>query len=166
MSLAPLTIAELIPQEYRGHLGFLVAKAKQLLSEEMDALLRERGYGIRHFAVLSVIRRHAGLRQTDLGDRLGIDRTTIMKTVNELEQRGLVQRSRRAEDRRAYTLELTAAGEAWYAEALVPILAEEQRFLAPLSPGERALLQEMLLRLVENALARRQVAKQANNQFT
>ncbi|WP_428309639.1 MarR family winged helix-turn-helix transcriptional regulator [Hydrocarboniphaga sp.] len=166
MSPAPTTVAELIPAEFRGHLGFLVAKAKQLLSEELDALLREGGYSIRHFAVLSVIRRNAGLRQTDLSDMLGIDRTTMMKMADELEQRGLLQRIRSAEDRRAYALELTAAGQAWYTDALVPIIAEEERFLAPLSPGERALLQEMLMRLVENALDRRQVSKQTNNQCT
>lgn len=165
MAPAPLTIAELIPPEYRGHLGFLVAKAKQLLSEEMDAMLRRSGYGIRHFALLSMIRRHPGLRQTDFCDTLGVDRTTMMKLVDELEQRGLLQRIRSTEDRRAYTLELTAAGQAWHAEILVPIIAEEERFLAPLSPGERALLQEMLLRLVESALDRRQVSKQTNNQF-
>jgi DNA-binding MarR family transcriptional regulator len=163
---APLTIAELIPPEYRGHLGFVVAKAKQLLSEELDALLRQSGYGIRHFALLSMIRRNSGLRQTDLCDSLGVDRTSMMKLVDELEQRGLLQRVRSTEDRRAYTLELTAAGEAWHAETLVPIVAEEERFLAPLSPGERALLQEMLMRLVESALDRRHVSKQTNNQST
>jgi DNA-binding MarR family transcriptional regulator len=159
---SPQTFAELIPPEFRGHLGFLVAKAKQLLSEEMDAMLSVGGYSIRHFAVLSMIRRHHGLRQTDLADMLGVDRTTMMKMADELEQRGLLQRIRSAEDRRAYSLELTAAGEAWYAETLLPIVAEEERFLAPLSPGERALLQEMLLRLVESALDRRQVAKLAS----
>ena len=152
--------AEPVPPEYRGHLGFLVAKAKQLLSEEMDARLSGSGYGVRHFAVLSRIRLKTGLRQTDLCDTLGIDRTTIMKLVDELERRGLVQRRRHPEDRRAYVLQLTAAGQTAYAEMLEPILAEEQRFLAPLSPGERALLQEMLLRLVDSAHDR----KQANSQ--
>ena len=152
----------LVPPEYRGHLGFLVAKARQLLSEAMDVQLSADGYSVRHFAVLGGIRHRSGLRQTDLCDILGIDRTTIMKVVDDLEQGGLVHRNRHPEDRRAYVLELTDAGLAAHARMLVPILAQEELFLSPLSPGERALLQEMLLRLVESALDR----KQANSQLT
>ena len=65
--------SELIPAEFRGNLGFLVAKAKQLLSDELDVALRDSGLQIRHFAVLSLIRRRAGLRQTDLCEVLGVD---------------------------------------------------------------------------------------------
>ncbi|MDB5972991.1 MAG: MarR family transcriptional regulator [Hydrocarboniphaga sp.] len=151
-----------VPPEYRGHLGFLVAKARQLLSEQMDARLSASGYSVRHFAVLGGLGRQSGLRQTDLCDTLGIDRTTIMKLVDDLERGGLLQRNRHPDDRRAYVLELTDAGQAAHARMLVPILAEEEQFLAPLSPGERALLQEMLLRLVERALDR----KQTNSQST
>lgn len=154
--VAPL-MSQLIPPELRGHLGFLLAKSKQRLAEDLNAVLPADGPSLRHFAVLSVIGWRGGQRQTDLGDALGLDRTTIMKVVDDLERRGMLSRARRAEDRRAYTVGLTEQGRAWRESVLPLIVEHEERFLEPLSPGERALLQEMLLRLVENSLIRKQV---------
>ena len=101
--------SELIPAEFRGNLGFLVAKAKQLLSDELDVALRDSGLQIRHFAVLSLIRRRAGLRQTDLCEVLGVDRTTMVKVVDDLEGAGLLRREPHAADRRAHALHKRAA---------------------------------------------------------
>lgn len=155
--------SELIPAEFRGNLGFLVAKAKQLLSDELDVALRDSGLQIRHFAVLSLIRRRAGLRQTDLCEVLGVDRTTMVKVVDDLEGAGLLRREPHAADRRAHALQMTEAGEQWHSRTLVPVMDHEQQFLAPLSPGERALLQEMLTRLVDSALVRSADQKQAHH---
>jgi DNA-binding MarR family transcriptional regulator len=145
-----------VPPKLRLHLGFLLTKSRQHLAEELDSALPADGPSLRHFAVLSTLEWRAGLRQTDVGDVLGLDRTTTMKVVDDLESRGMLHRTRRTEDRRAYTLEITDAGRAWKESVLPLILAQEERFLSPLSPGERVLLQEMLLRLVENSLHRKQ----------
>lgn len=76
-----------------------------------------------------------------------------MKMADELERRALVSRSRSLTDRRANTLSLTARGKRWISTLLPAAMGEEERFLAPLSPGERALLQELLVRLVRHATA-------------
>ncbi|WP_051362291.1 MarR family winged helix-turn-helix transcriptional regulator [Solimonas soli] len=146
--------AQLIPPEYRGHLGFLLNKAQRALVDEIDTALGD-GLAARHFAIVGVLHARPGLRQTDLAGLIGIDRTTTMKIVDELEGRGMVRRAPHAEDRRANALELTAEGRAWRERVLPLLIEQETRFLAPLSAGERTLLQELLLRLVAASFDRK-----------
>ena len=147
--------AQLVPPEFRGHLGFLLNKAQRALVDDIDAVIDE-GLAARHFAIVSILHRRSGLRQTDIAGVVGIDRTTTMKIIDELEQRGMVKRSPHAEDRRANALELTARGRAWRERTLPRLAEREALFLAPLSEGERTLLQELLLRLVTASFVRKQ----------
>lgn len=146
--------AQLIPPEFQGHLGFMLSKAHRALLEEIDPAVGD-GLSIRHFAILSVVHHHSGLRQTDIGGAIGTDRTTTMKMIDELEQAGMLRRKAHTEDRRANALDLTAKGRATR-ERIMPRLAEREAvFLEPLSPGERLLLQELLLRLITASLDRK-----------
>jgi len=153
-STSPRPVFDL-PAEFRGNLGFLLGRSRQGLIDEMDAVFDGDGLGIRHFAILSLLHRQGGLRQTDIASVMSMDRTSTMKIVDELEHHGLAQRSRNSEDRRANAIDLTVAGRAWRERFLAPIIEQEQRFLSPLSPGERVLLQELLLRLVAGVQQRR-----------
>nr|WP_277346315.1 MarR family transcriptional regulator [Solimonas marina] len=110
---------------------------------------------VRHFAVLSVLHRHGGLRQTDLAGVFGTDRTTTMKLVDDLERHGMLQRRPHAGDRRANALELTAAGEVARQNILERLSEQESIFLEPLSPAERMMLHELLLRLITASFERK-----------
>jgi DNA-binding MarR family transcriptional regulator len=145
-----------MPPEFGGHLGFLLAKAHRALIDEADAVIGDELL-VRHFAILSVLLYHGGLRQTDLGGVMGIDRTTMMKIIDDLEQRGMLRRSPHAEDRRANALDITAKGRHWRERMLPRLVEQESIFLAPLSQGERTLLQEILLRLVTSAFDRKSI---------
>jgi DNA-binding MarR family transcriptional regulator len=144
-------VQALIPSEFKGALGFLLALSKQRLADEFVAAFDARGLGARHFAVANLLWHRPGLRQTDIAQVFAMDRTTVMNVVDELEASVMVKRQPHADDRRAHAIELTEAGSAWRTQML-PVVAEcEQRFLSPLTPGERALMQELLLRLVFRA---------------
>lgn len=53
-----------------------------------------------------------GMSQTELSRALIMNRSNVTGLVDRLEKRGLVQRQPVPEDRRAYRVELTAAGQA------------------------------------------------------
>lgn len=146
--------AQFLPPEFRGHLGFLLNSARRALVAEIDAVI-DGGLSVRHFAILSVLHHRGGLRQTDIAGVIGIDRTTTMKIVDELERAGMLRRTPHAEDRRANALDLTGKGRAWRERMLPRIAEQESTFLDSLSPGERTLLQEMLLRLVTASFYRK-----------
>jgi len=59
-----------------------------------------------------------GMSQTELSRALIMNRSNVTGLVDRLEKRGLVQRQPVPDDRRAYRVELTAAGQALIDEIL------------------------------------------------
>jgi DNA-binding MarR family transcriptional regulator len=92
------------------------------------------------------------LSQQGLGERMAVDRTTIVAIVDRLEDAGYVERRRNPDDRRAYALEITPAGRKWLEQARRAMYEAEQKFLEPLSQAERRQLTGMLQRLLVGRL--------------
>ena len=63
------------------------------------------------FAAMTVIANNPGITQAGLGRAIARDKSSVTPLIQELEQRGLVERRRSASDRRSITLSLTASGE-------------------------------------------------------
>ncbi len=143
--------APALPRCMEGHIGYLVARAHHacfaLASEAMAPL----GLTVKHYACLRAIASEGPLSQQELGALLGIDRTTVVAVVDDLERKRLVARRRNPRDRRAYALEATAAGRSWL-ERVAPIVADAQdRMCAQLAAGERAELTRLLKALIAGA---------------
>jgi DNA-binding MarR family transcriptional regulator len=64
------------------------------------------------YAVLIVIERNPGLRQSQISTALNIKRANLVALLDSLENRGLAKREPVATDRRSYALHLTDAGPA------------------------------------------------------
>lgn len=62
------------------------------------------------YSVLRVIGENPGVRATDVSRVVGRDKSTLTPVLRELERTGLIVRRQSAEDRRVWTLQLTAAG--------------------------------------------------------
>ena len=99
------------------------------------------------FAMLCTIRANPGIIQMGLGTELGIQRANLVPLVNELTARELIERRPAPNDRRAFALHLTPAGEQLLAEAEGMVLAHEERMLARLTKAERARLLELLAKI-------------------
>jgi len=78
-----------------------------------------------------------GLRQTDLVERTGIDRSTMADLVARLLRRGLVSRRRTRADARAYSVKLSPQGARVLRQAQAVAAATDQRLLGSLPPGKR-----------------------------
>jgi DNA-binding MarR family transcriptional regulator len=142
--------SQALPPAVADRLGFLFAKAHQ----EMLALARllpdpdQHGLTGKHFGCLSVIASEGPLSQQALGERLRVDRTTIVAVVDDLEAAGFVERRRNPEDRRAYALHATPKGKAWLERVAPRVLAAERELLTPLSAAERRQLVSLLQRIL------------------
>jgi DNA-binding MarR family transcriptional regulator len=64
----------------------------------------------RQLAVLVTLAAGDGASQQELADTTGVDRSTMADIVRRLQRKGLLQRRRTSEDRRAYAVKLTDAG--------------------------------------------------------
>jgi DNA-binding MarR family transcriptional regulator len=78
---------------------------------------------------------------------LGIDRTTMVALVDDLERRGWVERRRDSDDRRRYTVNVTDAGRKGRDELLELVQGCEDDLLGPLDASERDTLRSLLQRV-------------------
>lgn len=85
--------------------------------------------GPSQFFVLSVIEANPGANQLAIAQSLSIERAGLGRLVDQLERRGLVQRSSSAANRRYYVVYLTDAG-AELLGRLRPAIAESEEELA------------------------------------
>ncbi len=83
------------------------------------------------------------------GEKLRIDRTTMVKLVDDLERHALVERRRDPNDRRAYALSLSANGQAMLPEISQHAIEVEHMSLASLEQAEIKQLFQILLKLLK-----------------
>lgn len=131
------------------HTEFLVFLAHRRLRGAANEALRMHRIDMRHAGVLAALAERGPRSQRGLGDALRLDRSSMVAVVDELERQGLVERRRPPRDRRAYALHLTDAGQHRLDAARDAVAAAVDGALATLSPAERAQLDALLARLVE-----------------
>jgi len=90
--------------------AYLLVQLGLLLARQFGERLAPFGLEPRHAGMLTRLAAHEGLSQQALGELIGLNPTRMVFLVDELEQRGLVERRRNAADRRSYALYLTAQG--------------------------------------------------------
>lgn len=124
------------PPVLADDLCWLLARATQLLTAEFGAALEaSEGISLRQHSVLAsaMTGEHT---QTDLARMVGLDKTTMMVTVDELERAGLAQRRPVPADRRARLVAVTPAGERAVQQANA-ILARVKEQVLALLPAEQ-----------------------------
>src|SRR6266478_8532909 len=112
--------------------------------------LAPMGLTVRLCGVLNLLAKGA-ISQQELGEQLGIDRTTIVELIDELERQGVVVRRSNAADRRSYALVLTPKGRAVQKRASKAFDEAADEFFGALKPTERQLLSDMMRRLIAAA---------------
>jgi DNA-binding MarR family transcriptional regulator len=100
-------------------------------------------------SVLWLVDDHPGIAQTDLAQRLRMDRATVMAIVNRLQARGFLVRGKSLNDRRRQTLDLLPAGVMALVEAKRAVLQHEDWLKSRFTAKEVAKLIEMLARIHE-----------------
>src|SRR5215469_14812968 len=114
------------------------------LAELTGPALEPFGISGRQCAVLVAVNEQAPSSQHDVAQRMGVDRTTMVALVDELEAKGLVERRPDSRDRRKNVVALTEAGRTTLEGATRAVDEAERRFLGPLSDDEAAALRETL----------------------
>lgn len=103
--------------------------------------------------MLQVIAANPGLAQSRLAEAMEVDRSTIVKVVDQLEHRGLIVRDPSPRDKRSYCLRLTEDGAVRLERMQARMLRHEDEFTQALSAEERQLLIRLLGRLYHSAEA-------------
>lgn len=103
-----------------------------------------------HFAVLASLADFGPASQADLSRRSGIYRSDLVAVLNELAERGLVERATDHADRRRNVITVTEEGRLHLARLDALLAAVQDDLLAPLTRPERDELTRLLTRLLEH----------------
>jgi MarR family transcriptional regulator, lower aerobic nicotinate degradation pathway regulator len=125
-------------------IGRLLARAHHRAARTFAEALTPTGLDGRLFGVLSTVDRLGPSTQARLGAELGADKSTVLRTVDDLERRGLVERQPVPGDRRARTIALTEAGRATLAEAEEVAREVAGRLFGDADPAELTALRDAL----------------------
>ncbi|MGB8932053.1 MAG: MarR family transcriptional regulator [Anaeromyxobacteraceae bacterium] len=106
------------------------------------------------FGMLQVIAANPGMSQSRLAEAMGVDRSTIVTVVDELEARGLVKRTPSLQDGRSHLLCFTGKGRLAVRRMEKLVLRHEASFASVLSAAERETLIGLLARLYERRRGR------------
>ena len=135
-----------------GNLGWMLDQANHALGSEVATALAPLELGQRGYCVLSAAI-DAELTQTELAGIIGLDKTTMVVTVDDLERKGLAERIPSPTDRRARVIKVTEAGRQKVAEGQRIIMDVQNDVLDALAPAERESFVAALMTLVGGRLS-------------
>lgn len=127
--------------------ALLLSQLGALSSARFAARLKGLGLTPAHMGVLRVVGQNPGLNQQEVAQRLGAAPSRVVKLVDELEERGLVTRTRSDQDRRNYLLHTNADAADTLAAARAAAAEHDAEITAALSPEEVEQLRDLLAKL-------------------
>ncbi|GAA1763889.1 MarR family winged helix-turn-helix transcriptional regulator [Kocuria aegyptia] len=123
---------------------FLMARAAALGSALANQGLAPFGLKVRSYSILAVACSGTGPTQRELGDLLRMKPSQTVAILDELEQRGLVERQSDPRDRRSKIVAATGPGRELYASAKAAVDLATEASLGALGPQDRADLAHLL----------------------
>jgi DNA-binding MarR family transcriptional regulator len=103
--------------------GFLLNKARNLITAEMDTALKDLDITGPQMGILLAMQRDVAATPFELSKLLSVDTGLMTRMLDKLETKRLLERSRSVDDRRVVNLVLTKKGKAIAAE--IPNIAPE-----------------------------------------
>jgi MarR family transcriptional regulator, transcriptional regulator for hemolysin len=141
-----MTTAIQAPAPLASDLCWLLSRASHALMTELTSALESSGISPRTHSVLATAMT-GEYTQTEIARLVGLDKTTMVVTVDELEAAGLAERRPSATDRRARVIIATKAGERKVREADAILNRVRDDVLASLPEDEREVFLRALGRL-------------------
>jgi DNA-binding MarR family transcriptional regulator len=135
-----------IPRGSETRMALLLAQAGAYLLDSADEVLAPVGLDGRGYSILAILHTDGPGSQLELARLLGKAPALVVTAIDELESRGLVERTRDPADRRRSRVMLTKAGERMLTKA--DKLADEAAasLLSGLDAAELGQLHDLLLR--------------------
>jgi MarR family transcriptional regulator for hemolysin len=127
-----------LPDAAPAPLFHLMTQVHRRRQARLEGRLAQEGLNMIRWQTLALIRRMPGCAMSDVALHTAVDRTTLTRVVDRLEEHGLVERRAARHDRRQASLEVTARGRAVCDRAERLVAEDDARLLARLAPGEMA----------------------------
>jgi len=120
----------------RTSIGYLVKRSHALMLDNLEPALSERGFTFMQWVILIYLRDGIALNPKDICAEFRHDSGALTRVIDQLAERGFLERNRGLADRRKVDLHLTPAGRK-AVESLIPIVLDKLNFaLADFSSAE------------------------------
>ena len=145
------------PPEVRDYelgesVGYLISRVKSTMSNMItQRTVAELGVTSQQASILFMVATGKCLLAAELAREYGIDASAVTRLVDRLEKRGLLQRVRSSEDRRAVRLALTPEGLAIAARMPAIFRSITEHLSTGFTPEEVGFLKSMLRRILANS---------------
>ena len=139
------------PESLMQFTGFTMYKLAQHIFETTNQHLSSNEIKGRSFCALHVLINDGPSTQQALCDGMWIDRATMVAVIDELENKGLVERQNDPSDRRVHRLSVTGKGRKFHLRVLKDFKKIDDANFASLSEGELFILRSLLERLMSAA---------------
>jgi len=136
-----------------GFIGFRLRRIQIHLSRAFSE--RTQSYNLRSGALsaLAIIEGNPGISQSIVAREIGMDTSAAVALLDELEQRGWIERKRLAQDRRRYAIHATDLGRTILAELCAILMETENAPLQSLSPHELLMFNHVLDKIYANCFS-------------
>jgi DNA-binding MarR family transcriptional regulator len=134
------------PAPLASDLCWLLSRASHALTTELTAAMEGKGMSPRAHGVLATAMT-GEYTQTELAKIVGLDKTTMVVTLDELEAAGLAERRPSPGDRRVRVIAVTAAGKRKVREAEAVMDRVREDVLSGLESQEREVFLQALGKL-------------------
>lgn len=125
-------------EDDRRDLAAMMVPVGRALTAGEQPVLDAQGLSMWAYVVLVALADEPVRTQAALADAIRADKTRIIPVLDDLQQRGLIDRSPDPADRRSHLLSLTTTGRQAYRAARSGIRTYERRLLDRLSPADRS----------------------------
>ena len=127
--------------------GYLVKRAHSLNMDVMEPVFEARGFTFLQYVILSWLRDGIAVNPRDICTQFRHDSGALTRVIDQLAERGLLERVRRDRDRRKVELQLTPAGRETIEGLIPPVVEKLNLVLADFSGAEVHELQRLLVKL-------------------
>jgi DNA-binding MarR family transcriptional regulator len=148
----PETVADddgeaLIPSAFRDVIGYHLRIAQEASFQAFSAAADKADLKPGWYSILTILSEYDGLTPSELSRVCGRDRSTLTPTLKGLADQGLIERERKPEDQRSYSVRLTDDGRRMQ-ERLHEIAEQHDRHLDEIVGKDKAVLIAVLGRIV------------------
>ena len=127
--------------------GYLVKRAHSLMLDILEPVIEQRGFSFIQYVVLTSLRDGIAVNPKAICVQYRHDSGALTRVIDQLAERGLLERVRRDRDRRKVELQLTPAGREAI-EGIIPLVVDKLNLaLADFSSEEVQELLRLLIKL-------------------
>ena len=148
----------------KSSVGYLVKRAYSLCVDTMEPLFEEHGFTFLQYQILTWLRDGIVVNPSDICAQYRHNSGALTRVIDQLEEKGFIERLRRDRDRRKVELQLTEAGRT-VIESLIPLVVEQLNLaLQDFSSEEVQELTRLLMKFntsIERLVERETVAEEA-----